>query len=529
MADPEPYRHEPPSPAGAQPVDRPSAALLLGSIFVVAVCGLIYELIAGTLSTYLLGNSTTQFSLVIGLFLTAMGIGSFLSRYVAGRLLRRFVALEIAIGVIGGSSPLVLFSAFALLDSYTPLLVAISMVIGTLVGLEIPLLVRILRPQLTLKAALGNVLSIDYLGALVASLAFPLLLVPHLGLVRTGFLCGLFNVGVAALALRLFSRRIPRTRELWLATTAAAILLATGLVTAGSTTRLLEDQLYDDEVLYAETTPYQRLVLTRWRGDVRLFIDGNIQFSSADEFRYHEALVHPVMGLSPHPRHVLVLGGGDGMAVREVLKHQSVRSVHLVDLDPAMTKLFSRIPLLRELNRDSLRDRRVKVINADAQKYLERTNQRYDVAIVDLPDPNNEGLGKLYSRSFYRLLAKHLSPTGVMVTQATSPFYATAAFWCIVNTIAASDLATGQGKLHPLAYHASVPSFGEWGFVLAALRPLSPRQIRLDVPTRYLTRELLPTLFVFPKDLGPRPTPVNRLDNQVLIRLYEGGYKRYNR
>jgi spermidine synthase len=503
--------------------------VLLTSVFVIAICGLIYELLAGALSSYLLGSSVTQFSLVIGLFLTAMGLGSFLSRLFTRQLLQSFVTIEILIGLVGGGSALLLFFCFAMLDSYVPLLVLICLVVGTLVGLEIPLLVRILRGQASLKTALGNVLALDYLGALAAALLFPLVLVPRLGLVRTSFLFGLLNVVVALVGLWFFRSKIPRARTLTVASTLAAVLLGTGMVTAARTTTLLEDAIYDDEIIYATSTPYQRLVITRWRGDVRLFIDGNIQFSSVDEFRYHEALVHPAMGLVTRPERVLLLGAGDGMAAREVLKHSSVKRVDLVDLDPEMTRIFSRIPLLVGLNRGALTDGRVHVFNIDALKYLEQSDTLVDVIIIDLPDPNTESLGKLYTRSFYRLVAKHLRPGGVLVTQATSPFYATDAFWCIVNTMTSTTLGTGGGRLHVLPYHANVPSFGQWGFVLASSLPLSAERIRLDISTRHLSRDLLPSMFVFAKDIGPRSTPINRLDNQALVRLYDRGFQQYNR
>jgi spermidine synthase len=511
---------------------RGAGPLLLGSVFIIAICGLIYELVAGALSSYLLGNSVTQFSVVIGLFLSAMGLGSFVSRFVRRALLRAFLFVEILVGLVGGCSALLLFFAFAALEMYTPLLVGLCLFIGTLVGLEIPLLVRILRTQGTLRVALGNVLAVDYLGALFASLAFPLLLLPHLGLVRTSFLFGLLNVAVAGIGLQVFGGQLGRAaRGLKVLAVAVGALLCVGLVTAGRTTSWLEDQLYDDAVIYAKTTPYQRIVLTRWRDDLRLFLDGNIQFSSVDEFRYHEALVHPAMSLMAQPQQVLLLGAGDGLAAREVLKHRSVRAVHLVDLDPEITRLFARLAPLVQLNRGALSDARVRVINEDAQKYLERTTARYDVVIIDLPDPNNEALGKLYTRSFYRLVVQHLTPQGVLVTQATSPFYATDAFWCIANTIAATQLSTQGGALSVLPYHAQVPSFGEWGFVLAALRPLAATQVRLPagLALRYLTPEVLAGLFAFPKDIAWRATPTNRLDDLVLLRLYEEGYKRYNR
>jgi spermidine synthase len=502
--------------------------VLLISIFVVASCGLIYELIAGTLSTYLLGNSVTQFSLVIGMFLSAMGLGSFLSRFVQQRLLTTFLVIEIVIGFVGGNSALILFFSFAILDTYLLLLIVLSMLIGTLVGLEIPLLVRIVRTYSSLPQALGNVLAIDYLGALFASLLFPLLLLPWLGLVRTCFFFGLMNTLVAWIGLVVFKKHLRKTTSLKLSVFLSSLLLVAGLLSAGQTTTWMEDALYEDEILFAKTTPYQRLVLTRWHDDIRLFIDGNIQFSSVDEFRYHESLVHPAMGHHPGAQSVLILGGGDGMVAREVLKYASVKRIHLVDLDPAMTRIFSSLPMLTALNNSALKDPRVSVFNQDAQKFLENSRDRYDIILLDLPDPNNESLGKLYTRSFYRLAAKHLTHTGIMTTQATSPFYAPDAFWCIVQTMEAVDLTGGQGRLFVRPYHANVPSFGEWGFVMASWQPIAMDKMHVSVATRFLTDASLPGLFAFPKDMQKRPTPVNRLDNQVLTRLYSQGYARFN-
>ena len=506
--------------------------LLFASVFVVAAAGLGYELLAGTLSSYLLGNSVFHFSLVIGLFLTAMGLGSFLSKFVEKNLLRIFVSVEIAIGLIGGLAALILFFAFAVLGNYIVVLVAVCVSVGALVGLEIPLMVRIVREQTDLKEALGNVLSLDYLGALAVSLLFPLVLVPHLGLVRSGAIFGALNVLVALLGLWVFRNKIGPCRRLRFVSGSALLILLTVFSTAGYTTTLLEDAIYDDDIVYAKSTAYQRIVVTKWRSDIRLYLDGNIQFSSTDEFRYHESLVHPVMGLVARPKRVLVLGGGDGLAVREILRYSHVEQVDLVDLDPEITRLFRDNALLSKLNEGALKDERVRVWNEDALKFLENTATVWDVIIVDLPDPNNETLAKLYSRSFYRLLAKRLSKNGAFVTQATSPFYATDAFWCIVNTIRATTTAGAadplSANLHAKGYWASVPSFGDWGFVLGSNRDFSPEKIALKVHTRYLTPEMLPSLFVFPKDIDYRETEINRLDAPILVDLYLRGYRAFH-
>ncbi|MCK5689647.1 polyamine aminopropyltransferase, partial [Myxococcota bacterium] len=410
--------------SGSDPNDRLFGAVLMGSVFVVATCGIIYELLAAALSTYLVGNSITQFSIVIGIFLSAMGLGSYLSAFIKKELLRTFLLLQIIVGVVGGSSALILFFAFAALQVYQPFLILMTLATGTLVGLEIPLLVRILKTKDSLEKTLGNVLALDYVGALFASILFPLVLLPWLGLVRTSFVFGLLNILVALLGVQLFASRIRGALFLKVLATVFGLILLTGAITAGKTTSLLEDILYDDDVIFAKTTPYQRLVITKWRSDVRLFINGNIQFSSVDEFRYHESLVHPAMSLLQEPKSILILGGGDGMVAREVLKYSSVDHVDLVDLDPAMTRIFSELPLLAELNKGALKNPKVHVHNADAQIFMETTERLYDLILIDLPDPKHEGLGKLYSTTFYRLTAKNLTPRGILVTQATSPYYA---------------------------------------------------------------------------------------------------------
>jgi len=502
-------------------------ALLLGSVFAVSICGLCYELIAGALSSYLVGSSVTQFSIVIGLFMFAMGIGSFVARYVRRAELTVFVAVEIAIGVVGGGAALSLFYAFTFLDSYLPSLIASTLVVGTLVGLEIPLVVRVLRDRNAFDEAVSSVLALDYVGALLASILFPLLLAPHLGLVRAGFLCGLLNVGVAGLALWLLRPEIAWRRVLDLAALVAAIALGVGLVTAGGLTKFAEDRLYQDEIVLARETPYQRIVVTRWRDDVRLYLSGQLQFSTVDEARYHEPLVHVVLGAVPQARRVLILGGGDGMAAREVLKHPHIEQIDLVDLDGEMTSLFSQQPLLSSLNQGSLRDPRLTVHNADAAKFLEQSSALWDVAIVDLPDPSSAALARLYSTSFYRLLLHHVSADGAFVTQATSPFYAAEAFWCVVETIEQTARQDAPG-LTVRPYHANVPSFGEWGWVLATRRPLDVAALQLDVPTRFLTAETLPGLFAFPADLTRQQVEVNQLDRPVITTYYERGWRTYN-
>ena len=512
----------------------PKPPLLLFSVLVVATCGLVYELITATLASYLLGDSVTQFSLVIGVYLSAMGLGSYLSRFVDQRLTNRFVHTQLLIAVIGGFSAPLLFFAFGQLESIRPLLFTILAIIGTLVGLEIPLLMRLMPGKQELKDLVARVLAFDYLGALLASIAFPLALLPWLGLVRTSLLCGLLNALVALWSSRAFRHQLLRPRLVTAQATLVVVLLGGSLGVAGRIEDFGERLLFDEPVVFSKKTRYQRLTVTRWSDDLRLYIDGNLQFSSVDEHRYHESLVHPAVAfrepLTAEPlRRALVLGGGDGLAVRELLRYPQLERVDLVDLDPVMTELFRELPALAALNDGALADPRVAVHNADAMHWLEDwrsgpqsgARRPWDLIVIDLPDPNNLSLGKLYTRAFYRLVRSALADDGVAVVQSTSPYLSPRSFWCVIATLDAAGL-------HPHPYHAHVPSFGDWGFALVSRTPLPPPQaLPEQLPARererlrFLVDELVPTLFAFPADQRPLEVEINRLDTQMLVQYYE--------
>ncbi|MDQ7784177.1 MAG: polyamine aminopropyltransferase [Desulfomonilaceae bacterium] len=503
---------------------------LLAAVFVIAVCGLIYELIAASLSSYLLGASVTHFSIVIGVFLSAMGLGSYLTRYVNTRLPDAFVGIQIGIGLSGGLSAAILLLSFSTLETYLPILIAVLTVIGTLVGMEIPLLIRILQSREALKITVSNVLALDYVGALFASCAFPLLLVPYLGLLRTSFVFGLINIGVAALALRVMRPMLRRKRVLALAAGASTVVLSAGLAGAGLFTKFTENLLYQDDIVLVRQTPYQRIIVTRWHDDVRLFIDGNLQLSSVDEHRYHEALVHPAVSATIGAKRALILGGGDGMAARELLKYPGIETIDLVDLDAEMVRLFRERPLLAELNQHSFADPRVRVHINDAGRFLEGSDESWDLIFLDLPDPNTLSLARLYSTTINKLIVKHLAVNGTVATQATSPFYAPEAFWCVAKTWAETPLGPeGDGRLNVYPYHAYVPSFGDWGFIMASRRKLDPRTLVLaDIPLKFLSKKIMPTLFEFPEDSLPRTEiRANRLDDQVLVDYYRKGWRRH--
>jgi len=475
---------------------RPQTTALFVAVLLVSTCGLVYELAAGALASYVLGDSVTQFSLVIGIYLSAMGLGAYLSRFLETGLARRFVDLELAVALVGGFSAPVLFLCFGHITHFRPILFGVVALVGTLVGVEIPLFLRILRQRLEFKDLVANVLSVDYLGALVASLLFPLLLVPRLGLVRTSLAMGLVNALVGLWSTWLLAEELRAPG--WVRARCALVILAcgAGLLGAGRLTSLAEEALFTDPIVYARQTAYQRIVITAGRGSFQLFLDGNLQFSSADEYRYHEALVHPTFAAAARHRSVLVLGGGDGLALREILRYPEVQQVTLVDIDPAMTSLATELPMVRELPDDV----------------------RFDVVIVDFPDPNNFSLGKLYTTRFYRLLRAHLATGGAAVVQSTSPLLARVSFWCITTTMEAAGLF-----VRPL--HVAVPSFGEWGFALARAEPFEPPRSVLP-GLRFLSDAVLPGLFQFGPDVSRVPAEVNRLDNQVLVQYYEAEWRR---
>ncbi|MBI3375448.1 MAG: polyamine aminopropyltransferase [Betaproteobacteria bacterium] len=495
---------------------------LLFSVFVVASCGLAYELISAALASYVLGDSITQFSTVIGTYLVAMGVGSWLSRYIARALVVWFVQVEMLVGLIGGFSAAILFLAFAHVnEAFRLVLYGTVSVTGVLVGLEIPLIMRILRSEIDFRELVAQVLSFDYLGALAVSILFPIVLAPHLGLMRTAFLFGVLNVLVALWAIRLFRETHSGARALQAQGVLALAALASGFAFSDRLTSLAEESIYADQIVYADSTPYQRIVITRWRDDVRLFLNGNLQFSSRDEYRYHEALVHPALATLPQARRVLILGGGDGMAAREVLKYPQVESITLVDLDAKMTGLFRNNRLLADLNRGALASPRLTVVNQDAFVWLDANPEVFDLVLIDFPDPSNYSLGKLYSSAFYRLLEKRLSARGLAVIQATSPFYARKSFWCIVATLEDAGLRTAP-------YHAYVPSFGEWGYIVAG-RGAFALPVSFPVETRYLTTETLKAMFDFPADMARVPVEVNRLNSQILVRYFEDEWRRVMR
>ncbi len=493
------------------------------SALVVALGGIVYELVIGSTATVLLGNSIVQFSLTIGFMLFGMGLGAFLSPYLRGAPEARFVLVELALSVLGGFAPLILMYLYTLPVHFLTVFIVYVIAVGVLIGLEIPIMYQILSGDGGGVKMLSRILTFDYIGALLASLLFPLLLLPWLGLIRSALFIGALNAIVAALILIAFRQELGRyTRVYAVICVCVVMVVSLGFVRAQALSAAVDGRLFQDPIVYSQQSLYQKIVLTKFRDDVRLYLDGNLQLSSIDEYRYHEALVHVPIAVSVQPMRVLILGGGDGLVAREVLRYADIDHVTLVDLDPAVTELASSYPDLVALNEASLMDARVRVIHGDAMKFLEESSELYDMIIADLPDPNNESLAKLYSQSFYRLIRARLTVDGVFVTQATSPFFSPSAFWMIDRTVASVGFST-------LPYHVNVPSFGEWGFVLAKVEPLMKPSFPPAGEYRYLTEGTWQALFDFAVDTQPTPqdTRISTLVEPKILDAYLTDAKRW--
>jgi len=544
------------------------ATWLLGlSIFATGFCGLVCEFVIGAVSSYLLGNTIEQFSIIIALMMLMMGVAGVVQRFVGGSLLvEQFVLVEVLLALLGGFAPLGIYAAWGAFPNHFGLvLYAWAGALGFLIGFELPLVLRINAAYVErLRSNLAIVLSLDYVGGFVGALVWTRFLLRELPLPETALVIASLNFAVAVVAFVYFARRgeLRAPVPVFAAAVLVAVALGVGLHSNRDWSDRLEQRLYDDPIVHAVTTPYQRIVITEepTTGDLRLFLNGNLQLSSLDEAVYHEQLVHPAMALAERRDRVLVLGGGDGLALREVLRHPDVREVTLVDLDPGMTELARRHPLLRRLNGDAFADARVKtpspagvradgrrpvlmeeeeeegeegavpsvevarvdVLHLDADRFLDGVPGLWDVVVVDFPDPSSVELAKLYSREFYRKLARVMAPGAVAAVQATSSWYAREAFLCIERTLASAGFDT-------LPYHDDVPSFGPWGFVLAARgspgeTPLAVRARRIAAfpdDTRYLTPERFQGAMAFGKGaLRARHDGINTLLHPVLLDLY---------
>ena len=497
-------------------LSKKQTGILLVSILVVALCGIAYQLIISTVSSYLLGNSVYQFSLTIGFFMFAMGVGSYLSKMLGDNLVQNFISVEIAISLVGGVCSLLLLMAFPMVRAlYDATMYSLILIIGALVGMEIPILTGILAQKHSMRDSIANVMSLDYLGALIGAVAFPLFLLPQLGLIRSSFAIGLINILTALINIYFFRKYLSSPRLLTNISLFILAMLVLFTIYGTRLTSFAEKHLYFDQIIYKKQTPYQKIVVTKSsvNNESRLYIDGHIQFSSRDEYRYHESLVHPLLSIPGNKETVLILGGGDGLAVREILKHEAVKKIDLVDIDPEMTDISKNLYMLATLNEGSLENEKLTIYNQDAFSFINKAGILYDRVIIDMPDPHNEAINKLYSREFYTMIRKRMSPNGVLVTQSSSPYFTRKTFWCIQQTL---DHVFDD----TLSYHVTIPSFGIWGFNIASANNNVPRDYKFTIPTQFINNTTMQAAMVFGKDTEKLEVPVNSIMEPRLYQLY---------
>ena len=501
---------------------RHARAVLLGTVLLVAVCGFVYELVIIALGTYLFGNSIFQVSIVLASFVSAMGLGSLAAKPLLRSPVTGFVLVEAGVALIGGLSAMLLYAAFAWADLYQPTLIVVASSIGLLVGAEIPLLLELIQRVRSQAAgsSVADLLAADYLGAVIAGVSFPFLLLPWLGQIQAALAIGALNAVAGLVVVAMLGA--PRRGVLALAPIGVLIVLAGAAAFSGRFEVSARQNLFDDPIVRSERSKVQEIVLTEslTGADTRLFLNGDLQFSSRDEYRYHEALAHPAMA-GPHGR-VLVLGGGDGLALREVLAYDDVERVVLVEFDPKMLDLAREDPRLAALNRGALRDPRVQTVARDAFAWLRGASERFDVVIADFPDPDDAGTAKLYSQEFYEGVRRRvLAPGARLVVQAGSPYFAREAFWSVERTVSAAGLATRP-------YHVDVPSFGDWGFVLAGAAQAPP--LRLAPPAgglRFLDAPTLAASASFPRDSRRVPVEVSTLNRPRILDYERRSYADY--
>jgi len=498
------------------------------ALFATGLAGIVAEYVLSTLATYFLGDSVFQWTMIVSIMLFSMGLGSRISQVFEKNLLQKFIYVEFVLSILSAFAALLAYTAAAY-TAYTGLLIyTFSISIGLLIGLEIPLVIRLNQEFEELKVNVSSVMEKDYYGSLLGGVFFAFVGLPYLGLTYTPFILGITNFLVALLLIYVLWPVLAQEvrRKLAGLSTGVAVLLLAGLVFAQPIILHGEQRRYKDKVIYEEQSRYQRIVITQWKNDYWLYINGNQQLSSLDEEMYHEPLVHPAMKLHPNPQNILVLGGGDGCAVREILKHSEVEATTLVDLDPAMTRLGQEHPVLRQLNRDALYDQRVQVVNEDAFHFLEQTREYYDIIIVDLPDPKSVELGRLYSVEFYKIAARQLRPNGVLITQAGSPYFATKAFRCI-------EISLQKAGFQTLPIHNQVLTLGEWGWVLGVksnrnidLKERLRSQTFEDISTDWINQEAMLLITSFGKDFfldEQDSIEANTIHNPVLYRYYLDG------
>ena len=534
-------------------INLPTILLGISMFFTGASCFVVQNILSITASS-ILGNTFVQYGVTISLMLGAMGIGGTLQKYISGdNLLMKYLLLEMCLVMLTGFAPIGLYAAYTVMPEHFQLVqyLWISLV-GLFIGFEIPIISRINETyQPNIKDNLASIITMDYVGSMVGGLLWTFLFLGEVELGKGAFITAGLNLVVSFGVYWYFVNKESKTLfdKVSLFAVITVALLVIGYSNSKKWEVDLQQKLYDDKIIFSKITKYQILTMTQDENeDYRLYINGNLQFSSLDEKIYHEHLVHPVLNAASIKDNVLILGGGDGMALREVLKYKEVRSVELVDLDPEMIKISSE-GVIAKLNEGSFKDARVNttspkmkkhglrniyyedevdsvrvklgrvsIYNIDAFNFVKDCGKRYNVIIIDFPDPSHVEINKLYTKEFFITLRKVMVPGASIVIQSTSPYHAKEAYLCIERTMKSAGFET-------LCYHANVPSFGDWGWIVGSNDKTVFECIKstktYNVETSYIDHNVIQASLVFSKGmLTTKETEVNTLLNPVLLRYY---------
>ncbi len=497
-------------------VDATRPVFYFSVLLTAALVAAAHQVFGRLLLLYLDPGSGPSLALAEALGVAAMLAGAMAVRRDAA-LRNRFPALLVALGLVTGAAAPALFFAFARPRLFDSVVLALPVVAGLLVGAAARagwlLLARPVR-QLGALSRLVNPFRLLAIGLALGVAAGSATLI---GLPRAGAAIALVLAVLGGwwTALSFFLERRPLARPR-LVQGAAGLMFVAGLGLFAIWQRvvpLADHHHYVNQIVYARHTDRQTFVVTSGQENFELFVDRHLKVSSLDAPRYYEALVHPVLGAVAHPRRVLVLGSADGMAAREILRHPEVQSITEVVVDATIARLARQQRWLGERSHDAMLSPKLHVIQKEPIAWLRDTGAPFDAVIVDLPDPYNYVDSKNYTHYFYRQLARHLAPGAVAVVQATSAFSSPRTFDSIVRTIQSAGLQTRL-------YHAAVPTFGDWGFVLCATHAV-PLPTRVPPGLSYLTPKTLADLFIMPRDLRVSvASPTNTLQEQPIVDIF---------
>ncbi len=504
--------------------------ILFLALFATGLSGIVAEYCFATLSTYFIGDSVTQWSIVISLMLFSMGIGSRVTKSFDGNVFKLFICTEFLLSILVSFSAVTTYYLATQLEYVSIYIYTMAILTGILIGMELPLAMRLNNDFQSLKLNVANILEKDYYGSLIGGLFFVFIGLPYLGLTYTPFILGLINLFVAILLLFFFKNKLntKEQRTLFVSAGIIIVILVSGSIFSEKIILYGEQTKYKDKIIFQEQSIYQKIVVTKWKNDYWLYLNDNLQFSTFDEPMYHEVLVHPVMHILAKPKNILILGGGDGCAARELLKYPSLQKITLVDLDKKLTDLFVNEPELSKINDNALTNEKVTIVNQDGFKFMSDTSDFFDLIIIDLPDPRNVELSRLYSKEFYNLCSLKLTPNGGLITQAGSPYYTPYAFKCIEKTMKAANYSV-------LPIHNQVLSMGQWGWILGTKFKLSKQAMikRMnsintnEITTKWLNKDAIPLITSFGKDFYEKnkldSIEINQISNPVLYRYYNKG------